>query len=942
MIRTWSVRDWSLGVCLASVLGAHAFGQSLVVPNANVTVAGGDTSGPLPSVPFPVEFQNVIDPAQFSSVTGPIYITGFALRAAPGTGPLNLTIVGSISLSTSPNYPSPAGGHSVLSTTFANNIGADNTTVLSGNVTVSGPGCTGPAPCPFANPIAFTTPFLYNPARGPLLIDVKATSFSATSGQFDVADCNPANCPYDGIFATPLGTPTATKLNSSGSVSQITYVPSVSVVPVGNTTRTGNDTSGPLPSPAASNIEIQTVFGTGQFSALSGPVYITGFTMRAAPGKGPLSVTVNANVYLSSSSNYPNTTGGHPLLSTTFADNVGPDNTLVASGSVSINGTACAAPGPCPFANNIVFAKPFFYDPASGPLLMDVKAASFQGTGQFDVFTCQPPGCGLAGVDGTLGSATATEFNYGGNVTQFTYMPAPPLTPAPTTNFNYTANVSRSSAENGNIVGAAPVVVTPFGNATAQLTITVPVDQTENRTGDPYQATLGVVFNEADSFTLSGSLPSIKTGVAEAFTANVSGGTGAFSNDSGSVNLTLTLADGGTLTGNGSVTVGQKTTAITLQSSFPNEGGEYFTSTITGHGTGTMTPLGPVAIQYNVNDSVLGDPSSLTEAFANFSFNANDGFSASFKLPANSSGAPTNAQGVIRSGTGVFSGASGTATLTVTPSNSGNTMSGSGSVTVPAPGGPVITSVNTASGPNVMAQNTWLEIKGNNLVPSTTPSTGVDWSLAPDFASGKMPILLNGVSVKVNNKPAYMYFFCSAVTATICPVDQINVLAPLDATMGGVTVVVTSPTGTSAPFGVRMETNSPSFLLFDAHGDIAARHLDATFSLLGPTTLFPGFTTPAKSGETIWLAGVGFGLPTTTLVDGSSTQLGPLPVKPICFIGLKQATVLDASVVSPGLYLLTVTVPTGTPSGDNLVTCTYQGNALFNSNTPSGAVINVQ
>ena len=65
-------------------------------------------------------------------------------------------------------------------------------------------------------------------------------------------------------------------------------------------------------------------------------------------------------------------------------------------------------------------------------------------------------------------------------------------------------------------------------------------------------------------------------------------------------------------------------------------------------------------------------------------------------------------------------------------------------------------------------------------------------------------------------------------------------------------------------------------------------------------------------------------------------------MKPICFIGLKQATVVDASVVSPGLYLLTVIVPAGTPSGDNLVTCNYQGNALFNSNTPSGGVINVQ
>src|ERR1700674_3082217 len=103
MTRTWSFRDWSLGVCLAAVLGAHAFGQSILVPNANATVAGGDTSGPLPSTPLSIEFQSLIDPGHFASVKGPLYITGFSFRAAPGTGPLNVTLGGSGSLSTRPN-----------------------------------------------------------------------------------------------------------------------------------------------------------------------------------------------------------------------------------------------------------------------------------------------------------------------------------------------------------------------------------------------------------------------------------------------------------------------------------------------------------------------------------------------------------------------------------------------------------------------------------------------------------------------------------------------------------------------------------------------------------------------------------------------------------------------------------------------------------------------
>ena len=44
------------------------------------------------------------------------------------------------------------------------------------------------------------------------------------------------------------------------------------------------------------------------------------------------------------------------------------------------------------------------------------------------------------------------------------------------------------------------------------------------------------------------------------------------------------------------------------------------------------------------------------------------------------------------------------------------------------------------------------------------------WSNAPEFASGRMPTQLAGVSVTVNGRPAYVYFVSPA---------QINVLTPL-------------------------------------------------------------------------------------------------------------------------------------------------------------------
>src|SRR5262245_44218154 len=70
--------------------------------------------------------------------------------------------------------------------------------------------------------------------------------------------------------------------------------------------------------------------------------------------------------------------------------------------------------------------------------------------------------------------------------------------------------------------------------------------------------------------------------------------------------------------------------------------------------------------------------------------------------------------------------------------------------------GGTITSVNTASAPASagIAGNTFIEIKGTNLVPATTPAAGVIWGSAPDFAQGKMPTNLQGIQVTVNGKPA--------------------------------------------------------------------------------------------------------------------------------------------------------------------------------------------
>jgi len=239
---------------------------------------------------------------------------------------------------------------------------------------------------------------------------------------------------------------------------------------------------------------------------------------------------------------------------------------------------------------------------------------------------------------------------------------------------------------------------------------------------------------------------------------------------------------------------------------------------------------------------------------------------------------------------------------------------------------PAIASVNTAGGFPDIAQNDFIEIKGSNLAPASV-GNGITWDGAPEFASGRMPAQLGGVSVTVDGKPAFVYF--------VSP-GQLNVLTPLDGAIGPVQIVVTNGAVSSAPFTATLRNAAPSFLVFGSSKYIASRHAD--FTLQGPASFSaPGFAfTPAQSGETILLYAVGLGLPSTTLTNGSSSQSGALPRLPEIQIGGLPAVVAFAGVVAPGLYQLNVTVPSGVANGDNAVTFTY------GSQTAPAALISVQ
>jgi uncharacterized protein (TIGR03437 family) len=237
---------------------------------------------------------------------------------------------------------------------------------------------------------------------------------------------------------------------------------------------------------------------------------------------------------------------------------------------------------------------------------------------------------------------------------------------------------------------------------------------------------------------------------------------------------------------------------------------------------------------------------------------------------------------------------------------SGVTSGGGGLTT------PTITSVgNAESGTTTIAPNTWVEINGANLGPAGDIR---DWGAA-DFVNNQLPTSLDGVSVTVNGVSAYVYY--------ISP-TQVNILTPPEAIQGSVMVQLTTAGVASAPFPVQAQIVSPSLFVFNGGPYVAAEHA-VTYSYIGPTTLYPGLSTPAAPGETIMIYGNGFGATSVNVVAGSETQTGNLPTVPIVTIGGQPATVKFAGLVFVGEYLFNVVVPGGLADGDHAITMLYGG-----------------
>jgi uncharacterized protein (TIGR03437 family) len=246
-------------------------------------------------------------------------------------------------------------------------------------------------------------------------------------------------------------------------------------------------------------------------------------------------------------------------------------------------------------------------------------------------------------------------------------------------------------------------------------------------------------------------------------------------------------------------------------------------------------------------------------------------------------------------------------------SNSANNTASDLTVTVQ----PAITSVTDAYGNSpVIAPNTWTKVQGSNLAAAGDSRF---W-LSSDFLNNQLPTKLDGVSVTVNGKSAYVYY--------ISP-TEVTILTPPDALSGPIQVQLTSNGATSNLASVPGQALSPSF--FEAVSSGGVHYVLGTHagdgSLIGPSSLFPNSSRPVSPDENIDLIATGLGPTDTPVVSGSLSQTGNLSVLPAITIGGVPATVSSAGLLGIGTYVIKLTVPSNVPDGDLPVSATYNGSS---------------
>lgn len=162
---------------LALAASIHGQGVLIFVPNASLAVEGNSAS----STPFNqtgVRFQQVYAASEFSLVPGWIRTIGFRVDVSPQGGQAFSATLPNVQVNLSTTLRQP----DTLSPVFAENLGLDERVVRSGSLSLMSQAAHLPGQPNLADAVfSLSNPFLYDPARGNLLLDVRNFMGAATS-----------------------------------------------------------------------------------------------------------------------------------------------------------------------------------------------------------------------------------------------------------------------------------------------------------------------------------------------------------------------------------------------------------------------------------------------------------------------------------------------------------------------------------------------------------------------------------------------------------------------------------------------------------------------------------------------------------------------------------------------------------------------------------------
>jgi len=203
-----------------------------------------------------------------------------------------------------------------------------------------------------------------------------------------------------------------------------------------------------------------------------------------------------------------------------------------------------------------------------------------------------------------------------------------------------------------------------------------------------------------------------------------------------------------------------------------------------------------------------------------------------------------------------------------------------------------------------VAPGAWVTILGTGLAvgaPQTWTITGT-----------ALPNSLNNVKVLFNQVPATLLYVSSTV---------INALVPASVQPGLVQVIVESNGASSAPFAVTATATLPAIYALPATGGASwfvTAVLAGTATLIGNPAVDPRVLRAAQPGDVLDLYVIGLGAtqdPSVFITNQDFAGAYPLAAPITAMVGGLPAQVQFAGLVSPGLYLVRIMVPSGLAAG---------------------------